>query len=89
MPGATHPYFRVMVNEDDTFLSSEKLGVLRDQAGAAADASTELVNYCRLRYRATLAWFAIKYLLGRENVLAYDGSWTEWGSIVGFPMEKD
>ncbi len=89
IPGATHPYFRVMVNEDDTFLSSEKLGVILDQAGAAADGSTELVTYCRLSHRATLAWFAIKYLLGRENVLVYDGSWTEWGSIVGFPMEKD
>ena len=89
IPGATHPYFRVMVNEDDTFLSSEKLGVILDQAGAAADGSTELVTYCRLSHRATLAWFAIKYLLGRENVLVYDGSWTEWGTIVGFPMEKD
>ena len=78
-----------MVNEDDTFLSSEKLGVILDQAGAAADGSTELVTYCRLSHRATLAWFAIKYLLGRENVLVYDGSWTEWSTIVGFPMEKD
>jgi len=41
IPGATHPYFRVMVNEDDTFLSSEKLGVILEQAGAAADGSTE------------------------------------------------
>ncbi len=41
IPGATHPYFRVMVNKDDTFLSSEKLGVILDQAGAAADGSTE------------------------------------------------
>ena len=71
------------------FYTSEKLGVILDQAGAAADGSTELVTYCRLSHRATLAWCAIKYLLGRENVLVYDGSWTEWGSIVGFPMEKD
>jgi thiosulfate/3-mercaptopyruvate sulfurtransferase len=78
-----------MVNEDDTFLSSEKLGFLLDQAGAAADASTELMAYCRLSHRATLAWLAIKYLLGRENVPVYDGSRTEWGSIVGSPMEKD
>ena len=76
IPGATHPYFRVIVNEDDTFLSSEKLWVILDQAGAAADGSTELVTYCRLSHRATLAWFAIKYLLGRENVLVYDCSWT-------------
>ena len=78
-----------MVNEDDTFLSSEKLGVILDQAGAAADGSTELVTYCRLSHRATLAWVTIKYLLGRENVLVYDEPWTEWGTIVGFPMEKD
>ena len=78
-----------MVNEDDTFQSSEKLRVILHQAGTAADGSTELVTYCRLSHRATLAWFATKYLLGRENVLVYDGSWTEWGSIVGFPMEKD
>ena len=78
-----------MVNEDDTFQSSEKLGVILDQAGAAADGSTELVTYCRLSHRATLAWFAVKYLLGRENVLVYDESWTELGSIVRFPMEKD
>ena len=48
-----------------------------------------MVTYCRLSHRATLSWFAIKYLLGRENVLVYDGSWTEWGTTVGFPMEKD
>ena len=77
------------MNEDDTFLSPEKLEGILEQAGAAADGSTELVTYCRLSHRATLAWFAIKFLLGRENVLVYDGSWTEWGSIVGFPVERD
>ena len=89
IPGATHLYFRVMVNEDDTFLSREKLEGILEQTGPAADGGTELVTYCRLSHRATLAWFAIKFLLGRENVLVYDGSWTEWGSIVGFPIEKD
>ena len=43
------------------------------------------MTYCRFSHRATLAWFAIKYLLGRENVLVYDEPWTEWGTIVGFP----
>jgi thiosulfate/3-mercaptopyruvate sulfurtransferase len=89
IPGATHLYFRAMVNEDDTFLSPNNLGDILDQAVSAADGSTELMADCRLSHRATLAWFAIKFLLGREIVLVYDGSWTEWGSIVGFPIEKD
>ena len=43
---------------------------------------------CRLSHRATLVWFAMTHLLGYDNVKIYDGSWTEWGSIVGFPIEK-
>ena len=89
IPGAAHLFFRELVNSDDTFLSPEELRVLLDRVGAAEDAGTEVVAYCRLSHRATLAWFAMKFLLGRENVLVYDGSWTEWGSIVGFPIEKD
>jgi thiosulfate/3-mercaptopyruvate sulfurtransferase len=48
----------------------------------------ETVVYCRLSHRASLAWFAMRYLLGFERVKVYDGSWTEWGSIVGFPVER-
>ena len=48
----------------------------------------ETVTYCRLSHRATLVWFAMRCLLGMERVRGYDGSWTEWGSIVGFPIEK-
>ena len=52
------------------------------------ESSEEVVIYCRLSHRATLAWFAMEYILGLDNVHIYDGSWTEWGSIVGFPIEK-
>ncbi|MEK6710730.1 MAG: rhodanese-like domain-containing protein [Nitrospinota bacterium] len=48
----------------------------------------ETVVYCRLSHRASLAWFAMKHLLGYKDVKVYDGSWTEWGSIVGFPVER-
>jgi len=51
------------------------------------DKPAEVVNYCRLSHRATLGWFAMRYLLGMDNVKIYDGSWTEWGSIVGYPVE--
>jgi thiosulfate/3-mercaptopyruvate sulfurtransferase len=47
-----------------------------------------IVNYCRLSHRSTLGWIALSEVLGLENVRVYDGSWTEWGSIVGFPIEK-
>ena len=55
--------------------------------GASPDRG-DIVAYCRLSHRATLLWFAMRHLLGYENVRVYDGSWTEWGSIVGFPIEK-
>ncbi|MBI3026069.1 MAG: sulfurtransferase, partial [Candidatus Tectomicrobia bacterium] len=57
-----------------------------ERAGARPD--REVVVSCRLSHRATLAWFAMKHLLGYMDVKIYDGSWTEWGSIVGFPIEK-
>ena len=88
IPGAVHLHFRELVNEDETFLSTEELHSKFANAGAIAESSEEVVIYCRLSHRATLAWFAMEYLLGFDNVHVYDGSWTEWGSIVGFPIEK-
>ena len=59
-----------------------------DKVGASPDKVSEIVTYCRLSHRATLAWTAMTHILGYEGVKIYDGSWTEWGSIVGFPIEK-
>ncbi|HEY5623843.1 MAG TPA: rhodanese-like domain-containing protein [Gammaproteobacteria bacterium] len=56
-------------------------------AGVTADLDQEIACYCRLSHRASLAWFMLRFLLGYRNVRVYDGSWTEWGSIVGFPVE--
>jgi thiosulfate/3-mercaptopyruvate sulfurtransferase len=87
IPGAVHLHFRELLNEDDTFKGPEELrGVVRKR-GAQPDRG-DIVAYCRLSHRATLVWFVMRYLLGYPNVRVYDGSWTEWGSIVGFPVER-
>jgi thiosulfate/3-mercaptopyruvate sulfurtransferase len=88
IPGARHLYFRDLVNADDTFLSPERVQSILERAGVWPAPEQELVTYCRLSHRATLAWFALSYLLGLDRVRVYDGSWTEWGSIVGFPIER-
>jgi thiosulfate/3-mercaptopyruvate sulfurtransferase len=86
IPGAVHLYFRELLNEDDTFKDQEDLRRLL--AARRASAERDIVTYCRLSHRAALVWFAMRYLLGYPKVRVYDGSWTEWGSIVGFPVER-
>ena len=89
VPGAIHLFYRDLLNEDDTFISKEQLKEKFSGKGLVSDSVNEVVTYCRLSHRATLAWFAMSHLLGLEDVKIYDGSWTEWGSIVGFPVERD
>jgi thiosulfate/3-mercaptopyruvate sulfurtransferase len=50
--------------------------------------STPVITYCRIGERSSHSWFALKYLLGIPNVANYDGSWTEWGNLVGAPIER-
>jgi thiosulfate/3-mercaptopyruvate sulfurtransferase len=87
IPGAVHLFFRELLNEDDTFKDPQTLRSLLAATGIR-DEKQDTVVYCRLSHRASLAWFAMHCLLGHENVKVYDGSWTEWGSIVGFPVER-
>jgi thiosulfate/3-mercaptopyruvate sulfurtransferase len=88
IPGAKHLFFKELINDDDTFKSAEELKAKFDAVGADPNKVDEIVAYCRLSHRATLAWTALTFILGYEGVKIYDGSWTEWGSIVGFPVEK-
>ncbi len=87
IPGAVHLFFRELLNDDDTFKDEQTLRSLYAKAGVV-NKGQDVVVYCRLSHRATLAWFAMRYLLGCQDVKVYDGSWTEWGSIVGFPVER-
>lgn len=87
IPGAKHLFFKELLNEDDTFKSPEELTAALTGVGADPDKVEEIVAYCRLSHRATLAWTAMTFILGWEDVKIYDGSWTEWGSIVGYPVE--
>ena len=89
IPGSKHLFFRDILNEDDTFISAEKLIEKVGPLGITDSLSNDVVTYCRLSHRATIMWFALTHILDISNVKVYDGSWTEWGSIVGFPIEKN
>jgi thiosulfate/3-mercaptopyruvate sulfurtransferase len=84
IPGARHLYYAGLLNEDETFKSPTDL---QDAfSGIDATPAKEIVFYCRLSHRGTMAWFITRFLLGYPRVKVYDGSWTEWGSIVGLPI---
>lgn len=87
IPGARHFFFRQFLNDDDTFRSRAQIEAALRAAGIEPAAAREIVCYCRLSHRATLAWTALTHILGLRNVRIYDGSWTEWGSMVGMPVE--
>ncbi|MQY04465.1 sulfurtransferase [Actinomadura macrotermitis] len=72
-------------NDDGTFKSDDELRKLYTEAGV--DLSKDTIAYCRIGERSSHTWFALRELLGLENVKNYDGSWTEYGSLVGVPIE--
>jgi thiosulfate/3-mercaptopyruvate sulfurtransferase len=88
IPGAIHLYYKELLHEDDSFKSPDELRRVLATADVAPDRFDDVVCYCRLSHRATMAWIALRHILGHANVKIYDGSWTEWGSIVGYPIEK-
>ena len=86
IPTAKNIPWAQTVNEDGTFKTADDLRELYGNKGIEDGKNT--IAYCRIGERSSHTWFVLKYLLGYENVKNYDGSWTEYGSMVGVPIEK-
>ena len=85
IPGAINVPWSRAANEDGTFKSDEELAQIYAAAGLNTDLET--IAYCRIGERSSHTWFVLQELLGHKNVKNYDGSWTEYGSLVGAPIE--
>jgi len=86
IPGAKNITWSKACNEDGTFKSRDDLAKLYRDAGITG--TKPIIAYCRIGERSSHSWFVLKYLLGFKGVTNYDGSWTEWGNLVGAPVEK-
>jgi thiosulfate/3-mercaptopyruvate sulfurtransferase len=86
IPHAANITWSKAVNEDGTFKSADELKALYEAEGITAD--KDVVTYCRIGERSSHSWFVLRELLGFQNVRNYDGSWTEYGSLVGVGIEK-
>jgi thiosulfate/3-mercaptopyruvate sulfurtransferase len=86
IPGAVNIPWAKAVQEDGTFKPAAELSEL--YRGASVVPDKEVIAYCRIGERSSHTWFVLKYLLGYPQVKNYDGSWTEWGNLVGAPIAK-
>ena len=87
IPGASSIPWATAVNDaDGTFKSADELRANYEPKGVTAD--KDVVCYCRIGERSSHSWFVLKYLLGYPQVRNYDGSWTEWGNMIGNPVER-
>lgn len=87
IPGAKNIPWSSAANEDGTFKGIDELREI--YGGHGVDGSGETIAYCRIGERSSHTWFVLRELLGLENVKNYDGSWTEYGSLVNAPVERD
>jgi thiosulfate/3-mercaptopyruvate sulfurtransferase len=85
IPGARNISWAAVTNDDGTFKSHDEIEELYGAEGIDGDSTT--VAYCRIGERSSVAWFALHELLGYDDAINYDGSWTEWGNLVGAPVE--
>ncbi len=86
IPGAKNIPWATATNDDGTFKSADELRQIYQSKDITPD--REIITYCRIGERAAHTWFALTQLLGYPSVRCYDGSWTEWGSLVRAPIEK-
>ncbi|RMH19859.1 MAG: sulfurtransferase [Acidobacteria bacterium] len=87
IPGARSVPWGRAVNEDGTFKSAAELRAIYEQEQGLSP-EREVIAYCRIGERSSHTWFVLTHLLGYPKVRNYDGSWTEWGNLVGVPIEK-
>jgi thiosulfate/3-mercaptopyruvate sulfurtransferase len=86
IPNARNIPWGKTANEDGTFKTVEEIKAIYDAEGVTGN--RPIISYCRIGERSSHSWFVLKYLLGYHNVVNYDGSWTEWGNLVGAPVER-
>src|SRR5438270_11074683 len=86
IPGAANIPWGQAVREDGTFKPADELRALYESKGVTPDKA--VIAYCRIGERSSHSWFVLQYLLGYPDVRNYDGSWTEWGSLIAAPIEK-
>lgn len=86
IPGAKHLYFDELLDSNKAFKPASEMKALFESRGAIPD--TDIIAYCRMSHRATVLYFVLTELLGYRKVRLYDGSWTEWGNLVGVPVER-
>jgi thiosulfate/3-mercaptopyruvate sulfurtransferase len=87
IPGASNVPWKRAANDDGTFKAREELEEIY-LGDVQLSADDEVIAYCRIGERSSHTWFVLQHLLGFDNVRNYDGSWTEWGNLVGAPIEK-
>jgi thiosulfate/3-mercaptopyruvate sulfurtransferase len=86
IPGAQHLMFEELLNADKSFKPAADVRAAVERRGALP--GKDIITYCRMSHRATVLYFALTEVLGHDRVRVYDGSWTEWGNLVGVPVER-